>query len=148
MALRLSLVAAIVAVVATFSVAGVRALRDEEGSARLGLNTHLVWAPGGSVEPVLAEIRNLGISLVREEFPWRLIEPEQGRFDWRQTDALMEAASRRGVDVLGILAYSAPWASADPGGDDHRYPPRDPADYARYAAAVVQRYGPAGSFWA
>ena len=147
MALRLFLVAAIVAVVATFSVLAVRALRDDEGSVRLGLNTHLVWAPGGSVDPVLSEIRGLGISLVREEFPWRLVEPEQGRFDWRQTDALMEAASRRGVDVLGILAYSAPWASSDPAGDDERYPPRDPADYARYAAAVVERYGPAGSFW-
>lgn len=147
MGFRLSLVVAVVTAVAAFSVVGVRALGEREEPARLGLNTHLVWAPPGSVGPVLAEIRGLGVDLVREELPWRLVEPEQGRFDWRQTDALMEAASRRGIDVLGILAYSAPWASSDPEGDDHRYPPRDPADYARYAAAVVGRYGPEGSFW-
>ena len=146
MALRLALIAAVATVVAGFSV-GVRAFRDHESFARLGLNTHLVWGPSGSAEPVLREIRGLGIESVREEFPWRLVEPEQGRFDWRHTDELMEAASRTGVDVLGILAYSAPWASSDPTGDDERYPPRDPSDYARYAAAVVQRYGPAGSFW-
>jgi hypothetical protein len=119
---------------------------DDDGG-RIGLNTHLVWGEAGSVQPVLDEIRAGGVRWVREELAWRLVEPEEGRFDWRQTDQLLAAASRAGVDVLGILAYSAPWASSDPEGDDWRYPPGDVAAYARYAAAVVGRYGPGGAFW-
>ncbi len=61
----------------------------------------------------------------------------------------MTGASKAGVNVLAILAFSAPWASSDPSGlGSVYYPPRDPADFAQYATAVAQRYGPGGTFWA
>ncbi|HUP33399.1 MAG TPA: Ig-like domain-containing protein [Gaiellaceae bacterium] len=116
---------------------------------RVGLNTHLVWVSQADARAVLAEARAGGVEWVREEFPWGSVEPQRGTFTWGRTDALMAAASQAHVNVLGILAYSAPWASSDPSGNgDSKYPPRDAADYARYAAAVVGRYGPGGSFWA
>ncbi len=60
----------------------------------------------------------------------------------------MTGAAINGVDVLAILTYPPPWASSDPSGLSSRnYPPRDPADYARYAANVAARYGRGGSFW-
>ena len=146
MARRL-LVAAAVALAAALLAAALLA-RDAGGDGgRIGLNTHLVWAEAGQVEPVFDELRAGGVGWVREELPWRLVEPERGRYDWRQTDNLMAAAARAGIRVLGILAYSAPWASSDPEGDDSRYPPRDVAAYARYAAAVVDRYSEDGAFW-
>jgi hypothetical protein len=140
------LLVAVAAVLVVAVAAAVLLAADGVGRRdSVGLNTHLVWASADTIEPVLDEIRRGGVRWVREELPWREIEPEPGRFDWRRTDALMAAASRTGVQVLGILAYSAPWASADPG--DGRHPPADPAAYARYAAAVLARYGPDGSFW-
>lgn len=115
---------------------------------RIGVNSHVVWLSEADATPQLARAGAAGVGWVREEFPWRVVEPEQGTFDWSKTDALMAAASSAGVNVLGILGYSATWASSDPSGaGDTAYPPRHPADYGRYAAEVVERYGPGGTFW-
>jgi hypothetical protein len=87
-----------------------------------------------------------GVHQVREDFLWAEIQPSATTWDWTRTDNLMTAASRTGVNVLGILDYSAPWASSSPVGDTG-YPPRRAADYAAYAKAVAARYGPGGTFW-
>ena len=115
----------------------------DPGEGRVGYSTHLTFA--GDPGPDLERLHGAGVAWIREDFLWDAIEPEQGRFDWRATDALMGAAAEHDLDVLAILGYSARWASSD-GGDVHA-PPRDPADYAAYARAVVERYGEGGSFW-
>jgi hypothetical protein len=117
-------------------------------SGRVGLNTHLVWNSQADARAGYAEAAAGGVGWVREEFPWGVVEPQPGQYAWARTDAMMAAASQAGVNVLGILAYSAPWASSDPSGaGNSKYPPRLVSDYARYAAAVVSRYGPNGHFW-
>ncbi len=117
-------------------------------AGRIGVNTHLVWVSQAESQPVFDQIRRGGVEWVREEFPWSAVEPQRGVFSWSSTDAMMTAAAHTGVNVLGLLVYSAPWASSDPTGNgDNKYPPRSNGDYARYAAAVVSRYGPGGSFW-
>lgn len=115
----------------------------------LGVSSHLVWKSEAHAAAELAELRAGGLHWIREDFPWDQIEPTKGNFSWTRTDALMGAAAANGVEVLAILGYSAPWASSDTSGAGRRYhPPRDPAEFARYAAAVVARYGPSGAFWA
>jgi hypothetical protein len=117
-------------------------------AGRVGLNTHQVWVSQADAQATFATARSGGVAWVREDFDWSLVEPQRGSFSWARTDAVMTSASLAGVDVLGILDYSAPWASSDPSGrGDTKYPPRSNGDYARYAAAVVARYGPGGSFW-
>jgi len=117
-------------------------------SGRVGLNTHLVWVSQADARAGYAEAAAGGVGWVREEFPWGVVEPQPGKYAWARTDSMMAAASQAGVNVLGILGYSAPWASSDPSGaGNSKYPPRLAADYARYAAAVVSRYGPDGHFW-
>jgi polysaccharide biosynthesis protein PslG len=49
-----------------------------------------------------------------------------------------------GIDVLGMVGYSAGWAAAGP---TIYHPPRDPARYAEFCRRLVERYGPGGSFW-
>jgi hypothetical protein len=118
-------------------------------AGRVGVNTHLVWVSQADAQATFAAAAAGGVSWVREEFPWGVVEPQPGKYSWGRTDAMMAAASLAGVNVLGILSYSAPWASSDPsGGGDSKYPPRAASDYARYAAAVVSRYGQGGHFWA
>lgn len=115
---------------------------------RLGVASHLIWLGQSDAEAEMLRIRAGGVDWIREDFRWDLLEPTRGRFNWARTDALMAAAARTGVNVLAILGYSARWASSDPSGaGDIHYPPRDPADYARFARAVVARYGVAGAFW-
>jgi hypothetical protein len=141
-----TLVVAAAAVVLALGAAG--ATTSTSYSGRVGLNTHLVWVSQSDAYSALSQARAGGVDWVREEFPWRVLEPQRGSFAWGRSDALMAAASRAGVNVLGILAYSAPWASSDPSGaGNSKYPPREASDYARYAAAVVARYGPGGAFW-
>jgi polysaccharide biosynthesis protein PslG len=119
------------------------------GIDRVGVVGNLIFSSESETTRELQRLRAGGVQWDREAFYWSLVEPARGRFDWRRSDALMTGASVAGVNVLAILAFSAPWASSDPSGRGRtNYPPRDPADFARYATAVVQRYGPGGSFWA
>jgi polysaccharide biosynthesis protein PslG len=119
-----------------------------EAGGRIGVASHLIWLGESDAEAEMRRIRAGGVEWIREDFRWDLLQPAPGRFDWSRSDALMAAASKSGVNVLAILGYSARWASSDPSGEgDVHYPPRDPADYARFARAVVERYGTAGSFW-
>ena len=39
----------------------------------------------------------LNVSDVRIEFPWPLIEPQRGVFDWTRTDAIVAASRSHGL---------------------------------------------------
>src|SRR2546430_2989072 len=56
-------------------------------------------------------------------------------------------AARAGIKVLPILFNPPPFYSSDPGSDGTA-PPRDNADFARFADAAVRRYGRGGTLWA
>jgi hypothetical protein len=119
------------------------------GIDRVGVGGSLIFSSEAEIARELQRVRAGGVQWDRETFYWSLVEPARGRFDWRRPDALMTGASVAGVNVLAVLAYSAPWASSDPSGrGDVYYPPRDSADFTQYATVVVKRYGPGGSFWA
>jgi hypothetical protein len=104
-----------------------------------------------------------GVETVRYAFNWAAAEPyrtlaqvpsaDRSDFtvvagvpvDFAATDAIVAAAAARGLAVLPTILYAPAWdAVRNPDGVDF---PRTPAPYAAYAAALVGRYGPAGSFW-
>lgn len=117
-------------------------------SDRVGVSAGLIFLDEASIERSLAQLRANGMHWLRETFYWGMLEPHPGEFNWRRSDALMTAAARNGIDVVAILAYSAPWAATLPHASDaQHYPPKHLSDYAAYAAAVTRRYGPGGSFW-
>jgi polysaccharide biosynthesis protein PslG len=117
-------------------------------SGFVGMSTHLLWDPDADVEEEVAALAASGVRAVREDFLWEVVEPQPGRFDWERTDRVMRAAARHGVSVLAILGYSAPWSSSDPSGAGQRnHPPADRAAFARYGAAVAQRYAAGSELW-
>jgi hypothetical protein len=121
-------------------------------AGRIGMDlSHVLVTTGTSENRIAAELRTLkagGVDWVREDLPWAVTEPQQGLFDWRPLDRLMDAAATVRMHVLGILDYSAPWASSDPSGAGNKfYPPAHDRDFALYAAAVASRYGSTGTFW-
>ncbi|HLB95343.1 MAG TPA: glycosyl hydrolase [Patescibacteria group bacterium] len=83
-----------------------------------------------------------GISWAREEFHWGLIEPRNNRWRWANPDQAMATHRRNGIQVVGMLAYSAPWASSNPraGSDAIFYKPNI-NEWKNYVSAVVRRYG-------
>jgi hypothetical protein len=104
-----------------------------------------------------------GVQSIRVAFNWAAAEPypsladipaaQQAQYtvidgvpvDFAQTDAIVGDAARRHLTVLPTILYAPGWDGvSNPGGVDF---PRTPGPYAAYAAALVGRYGPHGSFW-
>ena len=141
-ALTLAMLACAIAVPAAEGAVNAR-YRD-----RVGMGTHLRYDRPAEVQAALQQLRDGGVTWVREDFRWDQVEPIRGAADWRLTDNLMTGAAKAGVDVLALVDYSAPWASSDPsGGGDLFHAPADFADYAAFARRVVERYGRGGTFW-
>jgi len=112
----------------------------------VGANGHLLWKD--SSEGDLDFMAEGGVTWLRSDFDWALLEPARGEYRWRWSDQLMRGASQAGVEVLAIIDYSTPWASSDPSGaGDVHYPPTNATDFAGFAAAVANRYGLGGEFW-
>lgn len=82
------------------------------------------------------------IRMARESFDWNRVEPRKGWFEWAKFDQAVEVAGAHQISLVGNLSYSAMWASSAPSGaaSPTLYPPRNVADYAAYARAVVHRY--------
>jgi hypothetical protein len=88
-----------------------------------------------------------GVETVRTVFNWADAQPG-GRgteFNFEATDGVVRRAALRNQDVLPIVFYAPPWARAY----RRRFtsPPKNRADYVTYLAALVERYGPEGTFW-
>jgi len=101
----------------------------------------------GTLRASFAQARQAGVGWMRIDFLWHLIEPSQGRLQWSRYDSVTQAARANGIALLGILDYTAPWASRDPAARDDKQPPRDPASFVRYATQTVERYRDTVTAW-
>ena len=88
-----------------------------------------------------------GVESIRTDFNWIAAQPVRNRpIDFGRFDALVRrAALRARIELLPVVNEAPRWARAYPLG--LKSPPRNPADYARYLGALVERYGPNGTFW-
>lgn len=93
-----------------------------------------------TVELELENAKVLGASAVRVEFPWPLIEPSRGTFDWTRLDAIMQSSKATGVPLIPILTWTPQW---DGGGTGLNKPPSDDSDWTSFVTAVMRRYAPA-----
>jgi hypothetical protein len=101
--------------------------------------------PSFALDAESAAMRSAGVQTERMEMPWDLVEPQKGQYDYALTDRKVLAAARAGLDVLGLVVRSPAWAARHPGQPFSS--PRDPADYAGFAKALIARYGPGGALW-
>lgn len=82
---------------------------------------------------------------LRVLFDWNKAEPYQGVYDWSAFDRIVAAAGARGLRVLGNIAFTPNWAR--PTLSFFTAPPDDPAAFADFSKAVVNRYGSRISNW-
>lgn len=113
-------------------------------AAILGVNVHAVqrYAPEEytALESKLIENR---VQWAREEFYWNRIEPVAGTFVWTGYDDVVSMYQRSGTNVLGLLAYSATWASTHPNPastDDRVFSVPDLGAWSTFVRTVVGRY--------
>ncbi len=97
-----------------------------------------------TLEKSVALMKEAGVGFVRIDFGWQDIEPVQGNIGYAKYDALVELLSRNKIEILGILDYSADWAS--PKGC-WNYPDPDSAFFLKYAKGVVRRYKDKVKYW-
>jgi hypothetical protein len=86
------------------------------------------------VDRELPLIAGLGAGILRLEFPWPLLEPRRGVFDWRRSDYIVRQASRHRIAVQPVLVYSPSWAA-----DGASSPPRA-GDFSRFVRRFATRY--------
>jgi hypothetical protein len=116
----------------------------------------LFWSlPTPTWAPLVTAMKDHGIQIVRADAPWQNIEPDgpsgaHHSYRWQQLDVIVSALAANGLRWLPVIGYSAPWAASRRvanGAPDFFSAPARSSDFAQYAAAVVARYGPRGSFW-
>jgi hypothetical protein len=113
-----------------------------------------VWYDGLSPSPQEARAHldrqaAAGIGLVRQYVWWDRMETRPGVYDWSRFDQLIADTSARRMTVLPTLLYTPSFYSSKPPGSTStaQFPPSDPETMARFAEAMVRRYGPGGTFW-
>jgi hypothetical protein len=86
-----------------------------------------------------------GFAHVRIDVLWKDVEKIPGIYDWSSTDETMALLVGAGLTVLPVLDSTAPAYQSI--ADEDLSPPTDAWAYARWAAAVVERYAAGGAFW-
>ncbi len=91
-----------------------------------------------------------GLLWHRQDFTWNSIEPENGTFIFDQYDEVVRQTTDAGIRILGILDYSAEWASSAPtswtDGRD-RAPPKYLSDWDEYVYRTVDHFKGRVSHW-
>lgn len=104
-------------------------------SDEVGVNIH---APLGlHLEGLLDAVETAHVGWVRIDFVWAWVQPQPNTWSWGRYDVLVEAARARGLEVLGVIAYSPPWATD---GAPVSGVPRNAQDWARFCRAAAARY--------
>jgi hypothetical protein len=84
------------------------------GDEALGICVHL------TTPHVLDAVRDLGVTWVRIDANWDIVESAEGRRDWGPIDGTIDAAHARGLRVFATVGYGPAWASTgDRRGDGH-----------------------------
>jgi Cellulase (glycosyl hydrolase family 5) len=114
-------------------------------SAMNGLT--LFQAPQSQWGPQMAAMEADGVSVVRSDAPWAVVEsqpPVNGPvYDFSSLDAWVEALAEHHLTWLPILDDTPWWAKSCVG----MCPPEYMPWFSGFAAAVAARYGAGGSFW-
>lgn len=79
---------------------------------------------------------DLGITHLRYAFPWHVLEPRRGEFDWSYSDERMAEFARLGIEpLMDVMHFGTPLWLRQAVGD-----PEFPEALERFTSAIVDRY--------
>jgi hypothetical protein len=93
----------------------------------------------------LSAMAAIGSQTIRQTFDWSTIERRHGVYDFSYHDDYVAKAAAHGIRILPVL-FNAP-RFYRPSRGRAACPPRRLATFARFAKAVVRRYGRRGTLW-
>lgn len=94
----------------------------------------------------MQDIRSTGVNWLRMDFSWAVIQPESPHiYHWGMYDKVVKAATENNMKILATLDYTPKWAAdkrclALVKSDPIKCSPRDPNEFAHFAAVTVFRY--------
>jgi polysaccharide biosynthesis protein PslG len=106
-----------------------------------GINAHV------PPQVVIDEVAAAGISWVRIDFMWSLVEAEPDVYDWQVYDTLIERLEAQGIRAYATLQATPAWATD---GREFSGVPRDPAQWQEFVYLAAARYRgriPAWGMW-
>ncbi len=89
-------------------------------------------------------MKESGAGWVRMDFLWEDIEPKEGKFDFTKYDTIVGLLAKNDINILGILDYTAGWASSE---RMWNYPPKDNKLFVDFATKVISRYKGRVKYW-
>ena len=92
---------------------------------------------GGEALNVRSALHDLGLTWVRTDVHWDLIEQKEGIYDWKQLDAGVLLAAKERLTLSLIIGHAPEWAN---GFSDTDFAKAS----ARFVRALVLRYKPGG----
>jgi polysaccharide biosynthesis protein PslG len=108
-------------------------------------------AAGGSIQNLsstdlakyLDSMKAAGAGWLRFDINWDVIQyGGPSSYNWAPFDAVVNAARARGLQLLGTILYTPPWARA--AGTSPQYPPTNLSDYSNFAKLAAQHFGSLG----
>ena len=157
--MRSALLLSLLIVLAAAAPAAGAERRVPQGWLGVTADGPLSAADGGEWNRMVAS----GVESVRVPVSWSAMQPYAGaadvppserlRFrdargvptDFSALDAVVGTAAARRLELLPVALSTPDWAARRAG--DPTSPPRVPATFGRFLAALADRYGPRGSFW-
>jgi hypothetical protein len=114
------------------------------------LNGRFGIAAGGAIQNFPADlgrymdaVKGSGAQWVRVDINWESIQYlGSTSYNWTPFDNVVNTARARGLNVLGTILFTPPWAR--PAGTAGTTPPTNLSDYQTFTRAAVQHYGPLG----
>lgn len=108
----------------------------------VGVNAELSQYDVDTLGEHLALMAELGITWVRQTFPWSAIEPEPGQYRWDPWDQIVEAvAAQEGLQLVAVLNLPPRWARDPLAVDQATAPPAEADQFAHFARRFAERYG-------
>ncbi len=96
------------------------------------------YGVAGKLKEPVGVLAGSGAKWVKEEFRWDAVQPSRDRWTWEFMDQAVNEERARGLDILGLLDYTAGWAVGEAGPVSITPPPHDL--WTNYVAQTVGRY--------
>lgn len=123
---------------------GIAAAAGEISGGALGMNTHFMHPVDDFpfLEKELSGMREIGATWLRVDFHWNKQETQPGTLDFQRTDAVVSAAKKHDIQILGLLIGSL---NSIP--ERLRPVSLHPAELDAYVRDVVRHYKGQIKYW-
>jgi spore germination protein YaaH len=96
--------------------------------------------PNGNDQGNIGLIRGMGFNWVKFQMAWKDVEGSPGDFGWGGWDGTINTYSGAGIKILLSIPKAPDWARPPDDDKSVEGPPQDPNLYAKFVAAVAERY--------